>query len=238
LKISAEAILSAPRCQRISIDGDKRVYVVSDLDANYTNLQDLLDRASFDPKKDRLISLGDVVDRGKDSVQLLQYFKDIGALMVLGNHEHIMLESLVCQNQEAMRIWLQNGGRWHLDETAEKLQVLCQWLLKQPLSIVLEYQSHKIGLSHTLPVDWHWDDLPDDKLELVSALLWDRERVKKRTHISNNGVDFSIHGHNSTQVPFWIANSYHIDTSYYGRPTLVELSSVVRKYDSIIKLKK
>ena len=238
MKIEAKAILSASSCHRISIDSDKRIFVVGDLDAKYTQLQELLGRVSFNPKKDQLISLGDVVDRGKDSVQLLQYFRDIDALIVLGNHEHIMLESLVGQNQEAMQIWLENGGCWHLDETPEKLQSLCQWLLKQPLSIVIEYQSYKIGLSHTLPVDWNWDDLPDDKVEMISALLWDRERVKKRTHISNNGVDFSIHGHNSTQVPFWIANSYHIDTSYYGRPTLVELSSVIRKFDSIIKRRK
>ncbi|TMO64870.1 metallophosphoesterase [Pseudoalteromonas aurantia] len=233
MKISANAILTTKNRLKLPINGDKRVFVVGDLDADFKALNDALVRVSFDPASDLLICLGDVIDRGVDSVRLLEYLQEIGAVIVLGNHEHIMIESILGHDETAKSLWVQNGGGWHLNESPKLLRSLCQFLLKQPLSVVLEYQSHKIGLSHTLPTDWDWNHKQDDKRHLVASLLWDRDRVKKRKHIQNLGVDFSIHGHNSTQVPFWIANTYHIDTSYYGRPTLVELSEVIKKYTSL-----
>ena len=235
MKISADAILTTTSCLRISARSEQRVFVVGDLDANLRELRTALDRVEFSPKQDLLISLGDAIDRGEDSVAVLEYFQSIDAKMVLGNHEHIMLESILGKDEVAMKLWVQNGGDWHLSESEERVQSLCEWLLHQPLSIVLDYQTYKIGFSHTLPIQWDWDSLPSEKSRVVSSLLWDRVRVKKRRHVSNVGVDFSIHGHNSTPVPFWISNTYHIDTSYYGRPTLVELKNVISKYELLKK---
>ena len=87
-------------------------------------------------------------------------------------------------------------------------------------------------LTHSPPV-WDWENPPIDKSKVVAALLWDRELFKKGKSLKNHGVDFSIHGHNSTQIPIWIGNSYHIDTSFYGRFTMIELSTAIEKFGFI-----
>lgn len=229
MKISAKAILSAPTVHHVSLCDDQRVFIVGDLDGNLRQLENALERVNFDSTVDQLVSLGDVIDRGDDSVELLSYLKKLGALMVLGNHEHIMIESIIGSDEEAEGVWNKNGGQWHKLISDKSLISHCQWLLEQPLSLVIDYRRHKIGLSHTLPTAWDWQNLPTDKSKVVAALLWDRELFKRGKGLVNHGVDFSIHGHNSTQIPIWIDNSYHIDTSFYGRPTVVELKAIIEK---------
>ncbi len=53
------------------IDGSKyrNIWVVGDLHGCYTNLMNKLDTIGFDNKKDLLISVGDLVDRGAENVE-------------------------------------------------------------------------------------------------------------------------------------------------------------------------
>ena len=229
MKLNHDAILMAPTCCKLSIDDDRRVLIVGDLDGDFVQLQKALDEIKYNSSIDQLISLGDVIDRGKDSIRLLNFFTESSAKMVLGNHEQLMIESVINSDKKAEKLWSMNGGGWHKNIPRQKLESLCHYLLQQPLSIMLQYRSHKIGLSHTLPIKWGWQNFPDSKSDIVHGFLWDRERVTKGKCHGNIGVDISIHGHNSIQVPLWIANSYHIDTGFYGRPTIVELGEVIKR---------
>jgi serine/threonine protein phosphatase 1 len=233
MKISAAAILSSPSIQHVRLHNNQRVFVVGDLDGNHRKLNDAMSLVSFDPKADKLICLGDMIDRGNDSLKILELMRELNALVVLGNHEHLMIESILNNDATAKLLWIKNGGAWHSSVPDEQLTSHCQWLLNQPLSIMVEYQGMKIGLSHTLPIKWSWDNLPVDKSAVVTALLWDRELFTKQKCTENSGVDFSIHGHNSTQMPIWINNTFHIDTSYYGRPTMVELQTIIEEFNMI-----
>ncbi|TMO54441.1 metallophosphoesterase [Pseudoalteromonas phenolica] len=233
MKIQANAILKADSIRHITLDDAQRVFVVGDIAGNLDQINTALDRVGFTPNKDVLIALGDMIDRGPDSMGVLKLLRKLNSLTLLGNHEHLMIESILGQDQLARQLWHKNGGSWSNEVQHEQLEAVCHWLLEQSLSMVVEYQGHQVGLSHTLPIQWSWGVFPVDKRAVVSALLWDRELVKRRKCSANKNVDFSIHGHNSTQVPFWIANSYHIDTAFYGRVTMVELSNVIDKFKYI-----
>ena len=50
-------------------------------------LQDLLEKFAFVPGKDKLISVGDVINKGPDVLGALRILKDLDAQVVLGNHE-------------------------------------------------------------------------------------------------------------------------------------------------------
>ncbi|GGF67605.1 metallophosphoesterase [Alteromonas lipolytica] len=230
MKVKTNAIAKAPLSKHISISNDKRVFVVGDLDGDFTRLQTQLDKVNFDPSQDVLFSLGDIIDRGPDSVKLIDYMQEIGAHVVLGNHEHMMLESLLSRDTFALRLWTQNGGKWHQTTPFQTLVGMCKWLLQQPLAYTVEYQGHTIGISHTLPPTWSWTTLPGNTEACVMPLLWDRERFTKRKHQVNHGVDFSVHGHNSTPSCIWIGNSLHIDTSYYGHPTVINLADTITTF--------
>ena len=71
-------------------------YVVGDIQGCFAPFQQLLERVKFNPDKDRLWSVGDLVNRGPDNLGVLRWFyahRD-NVTMVLGNHDlHLMAVS-------------------------------------------------------------------------------------------------------------------------------------------------
>ena len=67
MNVKTTAISKAPLCKTLDIADEQRVFVVGDLDGDYQKLQAQLNKVSFNPQDDVLISLGDIIDRGQDS---------------------------------------------------------------------------------------------------------------------------------------------------------------------------
>ncbi len=65
------------------------VWAIGDIQGCYASFQKLLKKIDFDPKCDTLWLAGDVVNRGRDSLAVLEYLYSIqeSVRMVLGNHD-------------------------------------------------------------------------------------------------------------------------------------------------------
>jgi len=65
------------------------IYAIGDIHGCYESLQKILSKSKFDLKKDTLCLVGDLINRGKNSLKVLELVRELGdrAITVLGNHE-------------------------------------------------------------------------------------------------------------------------------------------------------
>ncbi|MAE29458.1 MAG: hypothetical protein CMJ87_10820 [Planctomycetes bacterium] len=64
----------------------RRIFI-GDIQGCRAELEALLEKAEFDPGADQLHPVGDLVNRGPDSIGVLRLLRDLGAGGVLGNHD-------------------------------------------------------------------------------------------------------------------------------------------------------
>lgn len=73
----------------------KKYFVISDVHSFYTEMKEALDEAGYDRNNENhiLISLGDVFDRGDETLKMLKFLKSIPKerrILVRGNHELLL----------------------------------------------------------------------------------------------------------------------------------------------------
>ena len=87
-----------------------RDFVIGDLHGSYSVFENLLKGINFNPTKDRIISVGDMVDRGPDSLKCLELIREPWFHTVLANHEQMMSDKF--SDGWSGAYWFQNGGFW------------------------------------------------------------------------------------------------------------------------------
>lgn len=173
------------------------IYAVGDIQGCLNELQRLLDSVKFDPARDRLWAVGDLVSRGRQSLQTLRYLRALGpsVVAVLGNHDlHLLAINagvrkakandrltpvLQAQDKDELLHWLRGRALMHHDETLGYSMIHAglapQWDLQQALACARELES-------VLRAD-HYEDFlmqmyGDEPAQWSDDLQgWDRLRV-------------------------------------------------------------
>ena len=104
-------------------------YAIGDIQGCYDSLMELLGEIRFDPAQDRLWLVGDLVNRGSQSLAVLRFVSGLGprAVTVLGNHDIHLL--MVASGMTRKR-----GGDTFDDVLdAPDRHELLGWLRRQPL---------------------------------------------------------------------------------------------------------
>ncbi|PSB10929.1 serine/threonine protein phosphatase [filamentous cyanobacterium Phorm 46] len=90
---------------------DQRRIVIGDVHGHYDGLMLLLE-ALAPRSDDRVYFLGDLIDRGPKSAQVLDFVQHSPYQTLLGNHEQLMLDALSGESVDirAWQSWLYSGG--------------------------------------------------------------------------------------------------------------------------------
>ncbi|MGN7470424.1 metallophosphoesterase family protein [Brevibacillus sp. SAFN-007a] len=90
-----------------------RILAISDIHGELDKLESLMELANYDPQRDQLILLGDYVDRGPKSREVVDKVKQLhaqGAIVLMGNHDHMMVKAFE-QDPVWIERWFRNGAR-------------------------------------------------------------------------------------------------------------------------------
>lgn len=131
------------------------IYAIGDVQGCYDDLRRLVKKLKFDPDRDELWFVGDLVNRGPKSLKTLRYIKDLGdaATVVLGNHDLHLLAA----GTDAFRIDASMRDIIKADDADE----LLHWLRHRPLAL---YRPKLNTLLVHAGVYRSWDPLQTIKL--------------------------------------------------------------------------
>jgi serine/threonine protein phosphatase 1 len=165
-----------------------------------------------------LVHLGDYVDRGLDSAQVVDWLSGGAPVPVtqivnlMGNHEDMMLQALPGTDKEASNTWLANGGAdsllsWEITRKAPP----AQWSAMIPAEHQTFLRELKISFRYGGYLFVHAGIRPGVPLDRQERhdMLWIREPFLSWKHSHDVIV---VHGHTPRHEPDVRSNRIGIDT--------------------------
>jgi bis(5'-nucleosyl)-tetraphosphatase (symmetrical) len=170
-------------------------YAIGDVQGCYDELRRLLKDISFKERRDRLWFVGDLVNRGPKSLEVLRFVRDLGAkaVTVLGNHDlhlvaqHEGLERLkeqdtfqdVLEAREARELvrWLRGRPMMHVEGSWAMVHagLLPQWSVRRALALGREVEAALAAPNYRDFLKSMYGSSPDSWRGDLSG--WDRLRV-------------------------------------------------------------
>jgi bis(5'-nucleosyl)-tetraphosphatase (symmetrical) len=137
------------------------IYAVGDIQGCHAELVQMLDRIAFDQAKDTLWLVGDLVNRGPGSLEVLRLVKSLGdsAITVLGNHDlHLLAvaegtselhrtdtldEVLAAPDRDELLHWLRNQRLLYAQDNIVLVHagLLPQWSVAQAAILAREVEA-------------------------------------------------------------------------------------------------
>ena len=136
-------ISKVKRCLYLPRNVKGRDFVVGDLHGHRALLEQELNKLGFDPSGDRVLSVGDLIDRGPESLATLSLIEQPWFHAVLGNHELMLLNFLHCyaSRLHSRKSYPYGGGEWISEAISKSRKVvmrLADAVAALPLAIHVE----------------------------------------------------------------------------------------------------
>jgi len=220
---------------------EEKVFVIADIHGQLETLKALLKKI---PSGYRIISVGDLIDRGPKSKEVIDFIIDNDIEMVQGNHENYMIRSLVeidSKNDSLLMSseWRQpnNGGidtlmsySYYTDFEKEKFIKHIKFLKKQPIFKIIEFKKNRpLIISHSsISKFWKGSNLDQysyiDKYHiLTNRYLKDNITFCDLKNIYNGKVLFNIFGHTIIEKVYLSENFAAIDCGAGFKKNLVAI---------------
>jgi serine/threonine protein phosphatase 1 len=217
----------------------KRTLVVGDIHGKLNLFNRLLERMEYQPGEDRLILIGDLVDRGEDSQGVVARSIELKreapnrVVVIRGNHEAMMLAALAHPESEQAELWYYNGGvetlQSYMDENGNLDVPEEHWDFMASLPTWYE-DDHAIYVHASLPEGEDGDFLHPNEAPESPELYWARNRhffaeYRGKTVVFGHTITGMVFGE---REKVWLRDSLIcVDTGAYltGVLSAVELPS-------------
>jgi len=170
-------------------------YAIGDIQGCFDSLQRLLAQIRFDPACDRLWLVGDLVNRGAQSLQTLRFVKGLGAAAttVLGNHDlHLVMLAaghsrkrkddtldavLAAPDRDELLDWLRHRPMMHVENGYALVHagLLPQWTVARARALAAEVEAALRGPYHDAFLANMWGSEPARWGDELAG--WSRLRV-------------------------------------------------------------
>lgn len=204
-----------------------RDFVVGDIHGDFKKLYKKLLELNFDFDNDRLFSVGDLIDRGPESIDVLTWLTYKWFFPIFGNHEIMVYE--YHNKIDWQTDYIKHGGKWFIDlNYDDKLLVLSE-LSKLPIGFEIETINGKFGIVHAEVPCSDWIEFKLNLADHASNAIWSfdksHRRIKGWNKFNISNIDYVIHGHHTIETPLLIENVFQIDTNKYGHFTILEINN-------------
>ena len=170
-------------------------YAIGDVQGCYDPLRRLLDSFRFDPDQDTLWFVGDLVNRGPQSLETLRFVRSLGnrAVSVLGNHDLALLviaagyskphrgdtvdAILAAPDRDELLDWLRHQNMLHAGNGYAMVHagLLPQWSIEHALALAREVEAVLRGPDYAALLRHLYGNKPDRWNESLTG--YDRLRV-------------------------------------------------------------
>jgi len=199
-----------------------RDFVVGDIHGHFSRLRRAMEFIGFDPSRDRLFCAGDLVDRGPESHDVLNWLNLPWFAAVQGNHDDMAARwgRPGCAMDAAL--YARNGGSWNIGNTPPERLRFSDALGGLPLAIELQTQAGPVGIIHAdCPMgDWGafvaaMEDpsaTRSHQKDMAECAMWSRDRIQSGDASPVAGLVALVVGHSPVQRPTVLGNVHYIDT--------------------------
>ena len=218
--------------RRVPANPRGRDLAVGDVHGHFSRLQQALDAVAFNPRTDRLFSVGDLVDRGPGSEQAPAWLDQPWFHAVQGNHEALAIAHVRGQWLDH-ELYRASGGGWFLDLAPQRQAQFAAVFERMPLALQLDTPDGAVGLLHADCPFEHWQQLCEHlkhppAAEVQEVCQWSRRRLQQDDARGVGGLRALVVGHTPLREVRVLGNVWHIDTGGWARGhfSLLDLASL------------
>jgi serine/threonine protein phosphatase 1 len=172
-----------------------RLLAIGDIHGCFGPFRRLVEEKIKIRKSDRLVLLGDYIDRGDQSKEVTDYIidlkeNDFDVISLIGNHESMMLSAI--ENPDYAASWFMNGGYETLYSFGvESASQLNERYLRFFMNLQFYFSQDQYLFVHA-----GFNDEINDPLEDKYQMIWSRRETYSHPYFSERII---VHGH--TPVP-------------------------------------
>lgn len=219
------------RFKRLEANTTGRDFVIGDIHGAYDLVLQGMKQVGFDGKHDRLLVVGDLIDRGPGSARVRNFLLQPYVHAVSGNHDHDF-----CQlDPDGIRTlagvnW--NGLRWAAELTDDQIIAIQQEMAKLPIAMEVQTPRGNVGLVHAdIPAGMNWGDfvaaIESGDEHVIEVALRGRDRLKSGNAAGVPGIGRVYVGHTiQWEGPRALGNVFALDTGAVFRELEKDMGSL------------